>query len=85
MKKINIFINEEKFETELNETETAQRIYKSLPIEAEGNFWGNEIYFEIPVEMENENPTENLKVGDLAYWPEGSCKRTDCAEWSRQG
>jgi hypothetical protein len=73
MKKINIFINNLKFEAELNETETAEKIYKSLPIKTEGNFWGNEIYFEIPVKLPNENPTENLSVGDLAYWPEGNC------------
>lgn len=71
MKKINIFINNQKFEAELNETEIAEKIYQALPIEVGGNFWGNEIYFEIPVQMPNENPTEELSVGDLAYWPEG--------------
>lgn len=72
MKKINIFINNQKFEAELNDTKTAEKIYQVLPIETEGNFWGNEIYFEIPLEMENENPTEELSVGDLGYWPEGN-------------
>jgi len=72
MTKINIFINGQKFEAELNKTKTAQKIYRALPIEVNGSFWGNEIYFEIPVEIENENPTENLKKGDLAYWPEGN-------------
>lgn len=72
MKKINIFINNQKFEAELNDTKIAEEIYKALPIKAEGDLWGNEIYFEIPVEMPNENPTEELKVGDLAYWPEGN-------------
>jgi len=72
MKKINIFINNQKFEAGLNETETAKKIYEALPIEAEGNFWGNEIYFEIPVKMENEKPTEDLKIGDLGYWPNGN-------------
>jgi len=72
MNKINIFINDQKFEAELNNTKIAEEIYKVLPIEAEGNFWGSEIYFEIPVEMANEKPTEELKVGDLAYWPEGN-------------
>jgi len=71
MPKINIFINNQKFEAELNNTEIAKKIYEALPIESEGDFWGNEIYFEIPVKTENENPTEDLRVGDLAYWPEG--------------
>jgi hypothetical protein len=72
MNKVNIFINNQKFEAELNETETAKKIYESLPIEAEGDFWGKEIYFEIPVQMANEKPTEDLKVGDLGYWPAGN-------------
>lgn len=72
MRKINIFINNQKFEAELNDSQTASNIFKILPIEAEGNFWGEEIYFEIPLNMENENPTEDVKVGDLAYWPEGT-------------
>lgn len=72
MKKINIFINNLKFEAELNNTKIAEEIYRALPIETKGALWGNEIYFEIPVKMLNENPTEELKVGDLAYWPEGN-------------
>lgn len=73
MKKINIFINSQKFEGELNETKTAQRIYEIFPLEAKGNFWGNEIYFEVPLKLENENETEEVKVGSLAYWPDGDC------------
>lgn len=72
MRKINIFINNLKFDVELNETKIAKAVYNALPIEAEGNFWGNEIYFEIPIKMGNEKPTEDLKVGDLAYWPPGN-------------
>lgn len=71
MNKINIFINGQKFEANLNDSKIAEEIYKVLPLEVEGDLWGNEIYFEIPVKMLNENPTEELKVGDLAYWPEG--------------
>jgi len=73
MNKINILINDQKFTAALNNTETAQEIYKLLPLESNGNFWGFEIYFEIPVARPNENPTEELEVGDLAYWPDGNC------------
>jgi len=71
MEKINIFINNQKYEAELNDSKIAEEIFKILPIETKGNLWGNEIYFEIGVEMENENPTEDLEIGDLTYWPEG--------------
>jgi len=70
--KISIFINNQKYEGKLNNRETAKKIYEILPIESVGNLWGNEIYFEIPIEIENENLTEELSVGDLAYWPEGN-------------
>jgi len=71
MSRINVFVNNRKLEAELNNTETAKKIYQSLPIKSEGSFWGNEIYFEIPLRLENEKPTEDIRVGDLAYWPEG--------------
>lgn len=71
MEKINIFVNNKKFEAELNDTQTAQKIYQILPFKAEAGFWGEEIYFELPLKMENENPIEELEIGDLAYWPPG--------------
>ncbi len=42
-----------------------------MPIEARANTWGDEIYFEIPVSCEPENPREVVEMGDLAYWPPG--------------
>ncbi|KPJ71293.1 hypothetical protein AMJ50_02705 [Parcubacteria bacterium DG_74_3] len=72
MRKIDIFINNQKFEAELNQTKTSQKIYQSLPIETEASFWGNEIYFEVAVKIANENLTKDVRVGDLAFWPEGN-------------
>jgi len=60
-------------EGNLNDSETATMIYKNLPLESKVNTWGEEIYFEIPVGCKPENATLNVKVGDIAYWPEGSC------------
>jgi len=72
-RKITITVNDKSFEGELNETDTAKNIWDKLPIEASPSFWGDEIYFEIPVEIaENENPEVELEVGDLAYWPDGN-------------
>ena len=56
---------------ELNDTQTAQRIWESLPFRARGNRWGDEIYFEIPVNMDVEAGQEVVEVGDLGYWPTG--------------
>ena len=56
---------------ELNETRTSQAIWEALPIKGKGNRWGEEIYFSIPVNIGEENATEVVGVGDLAYWPPG--------------
>ena len=44
-----------------------------LPISSTVQRWGEEIYFEVPVHMTNVDPTFDVKVGDIAYWPEGPC------------
>lgn len=70
--KITITVDGRSFKGKLNETETAKAIAKTLPVEAEPKFWGEEIYFEVPLKLrENEDPTEDVEVGDLAYWPYG--------------
>ncbi len=51
---------------------TAELILKALPIQARGNRWGDEIYFSIPVRCEEENSSEAVERGDIAYWPPGS-------------
>jgi len=52
--------------------ETARAIWEALPIEAGANTWGDEIYFGIPVEAEEESPKAVVEMGDLGYWPPGS-------------
>jgi hypothetical protein len=56
----------------LNETRTAESIWKALPLEGIGNRWGDEIYFSIPVKLSEENSKEVVDIGDLGYWPPGT-------------
>ena len=70
-KKIQLTIDKEVFLAELNNSTTAESIFQSLPIEATGSTWGDEIYFGIPVEASLEDPKESVEEGDLAYWPPG--------------
>jgi hypothetical protein len=51
---------------------TAQAIWDALPIEGRANRWGDEIYFTIPVQLEEDEAQAEVQVGDLAYWPPGS-------------
>ena len=68
-----ITVGDTTLNAELNDTPTAKAIYEALPIEASGNTWGEEIYFEIPVDSEEApDATEHVAVGDLGYWPVGS-------------
>ena len=50
---------------------TVKAIWEALPIEARANTWGDEIYFSIPVRLEEENSHETVEPGDIGYWPPG--------------
>ena len=57
---------------ELNESETAKAIYDILPITGDSNVWGDEIYFSIPLHLEQApDSRQEVEVGDLGYWPSG--------------
>ena len=56
----------------LNDSNTAEAIWTALPIQARGSTWGDEIYFSIPVVLEEENASETVEMGDLGYWPPGN-------------
>ena len=71
--KVKVTVGETVLEAELFELETAKMIYDSLPIESSYSTWGDEFYFPIPVELNNEAPVDVVSVGDLAYWPDGRC------------
>ncbi|MEM1538319.1 MAG: cyclophilin-like fold protein [Candidatus Nezhaarchaeales archaeon] len=49
---------------------TAQAVVSALPFESTVERWGDEVYFVIPVRVEAENARINVKVGEIAYWPE---------------
>jgi len=71
-KPIRIQAGDVEVRAELNDSETARNIADALPIQAQANTWGDEIYFEIPVSCGEENPREVVEMGDLGYWPPGS-------------
>jgi hypothetical protein len=58
-------------EARLNDSQTGRAICDKLPIEARGETWGDEIYFDIGLTALAETPREVVDVGDLAYWPPG--------------
>jgi len=72
MARISISVEGITLEAELDATPTAQAILNALPIETTVNTWGDEIYCEIPVIIDQE-PTAraDVEVGELGYWPVG--------------
>ena len=54
------------------DTPTAGKILEALPFESAANVWGDEIYFDIPLSLDQEpDASADVEVGDLAYWPAG--------------
>ena len=72
MRKIEIRSGDVTAVATLHENPTADAIWAALPISARVNRWGEEIYFEIPVQLaQTEDAREVLEPGELGYWPVG--------------
>jgi hypothetical protein len=51
---------------------TKDAIIRALPFEGRANVWGDEIYFNIPAGVEEENTQQDMEEGDIAFWPIGN-------------
>jgi hypothetical protein len=72
MVKIMIEVENISMEADLLDTPTARQISEALPIEGSVSVWGDEIYFDIPLTIEQEpDASQDVEVGDLGYWPAG--------------
>jgi len=73
--KIKIKVKDFEVEAELYEDtapKTVSAIAKALPIKGVVNRWGDEIYFETDVIVnEEENSKDYVELGDIAYWISG--------------
>ncbi len=68
---IRITVGDIQLDAQLNDSETARKIYELLPLNCSFNTWGDEIYFAIPLEMGPEDPRETVSLNELGYWPPG--------------
>jgi hypothetical protein len=70
---VTIFVDQVQLEAELFDTDCARAIGKVLPLETKPFVWGDEFYFEIPVETSlDETATTKVSIGDIGFWPPGS-------------
>ena len=57
----------------LGDSPTARAVLAALPITGRASTWGDEIYFGIPVDADEEpGSSAVVELGDVAYWPPGS-------------
>ncbi|MGA9539011.1 MAG: cyclophilin-like fold protein [Desulfobacterales bacterium] len=69
---ITISVNDIRLEAELGTSATAVKILEALPFEGTVNTWGNEIYFTIPVTVQQEpDARAEVEIGEIAFWPMG--------------
>jgi len=55
----------------LNDSDTAGKVSNILPFSSSASVWGDEVYFDIPVDTGLENGQDLVELGDIAYWPQG--------------
>ena len=73
MKKIVLKFKNKNLFLILRDTPTADLIYDALPLTSTVKKWGEEIYFEIPVDIELEdNARAVVEFGEIAFWNGGS-------------
>ena len=76
MHNINLKFSSYIINIKLRSTKTASAIKNILPFKSIVKTWGEEIYFEIPIEenLDLENDAKDIiNVGEIAYWIEGKC------------
>jgi len=74
MQKIKISSGNVLLTASLLDTPTAKSIYEKLPIESRAQTWGDEVYFEVPINVEREPSAKDvIEPGEIAFWVEGRC------------
>lgn len=72
MREVEISVGSVPIRVKLLDTPTADAIWQALPIDSRALTWGEEVYFDVPVECASEAGAKDVvAAGDIAYWPDG--------------
>ena len=71
MSRIRITLGDTVVTATLDDSTTAGLIRNALPLDSRAQRWGDEVYFQIPVEAGEEDAQPNVPSGAVAYWPPG--------------
>ncbi|MCX6840803.1 MAG: cyclophilin-like fold protein [candidate division WOR-3 bacterium] len=71
MSNIRINVGGVDFAVALNSSPLTEKLLGLLPYETMGETWGKEVYFPVDLSVDNPVPVSDVKVGDIAYWPDG--------------
>ncbi len=73
MREIVIRVKHIAIRARLLNTATADLIWAALPIYAEARVWGQELYFDTPVNTPAEPQARSVvHAGEIVYWPDGT-------------
>ncbi len=50
---------------------TREAFYAALPVQGAVTLWGEEVYFDVPLHLADENPSPSAEAGDICYWSPG--------------
>ena len=73
METIRIRAGKARSEVALDDTPTVQALLEALPFESVAQTWGEEVYFEVPVNADLEpEARQTVEPGTVCFWVEGS-------------
>ena len=71
MDRIRVTLGDVTVTATLSDSRTSSLLRDALPFESSAQRWGDEVYFQAPVETGEEDPQPNVPDGAVAYWPPG--------------
>ncbi|MDX1387434.1 MAG: cyclophilin-like fold protein [bacterium] len=72
--KIKISSGTHEFTATLRDSPSSKMLMKILPIQSQANTWGDEVYFEVPMNAALEKDAQQVvDPGTVGFWTQGNC------------